>query len=66
MNTLFVIGLVAMRILVPLFFILLAVRLCSGAMAGRHLGARGILERRFATGEIDEAEYRARRDALES
>lgn len=66
MSALFIVGLVALQLLVPLFFFLLAVRLCAGLMAGRHLGARGVLERRFATGEIDEGEYRARRDVLES
>jgi len=66
MNTLFIVGFVAMRLLVAAFFILLVVRIGAGLLAGRHHGSRGILERRFAAGEIDEAEYRARRDVLES
>ena len=63
--TLYVIGFIALRVLCLAFFVVLAIRLAL-AWRGRWPDpALVALERRFAAGELAEADYRAMRKVLE-
>ena len=61
----FVAGFIALRVLGVAFLVLLVLRVAVGAR-GPHSGARAIMARRFAEGEITEEQFRRMREILES
>ena len=61
----FIAGFVALRLLGIAFVVLLVARIAVGA-AGRRDGARGVIARRFAEGEITEEQFRQMREVLGS
>jgi uncharacterized membrane protein len=62
----FVIGMIALRVLICAFFIMLAVRLVAVCRARRGNTAIAILEKRFVNQEISAEEFAQRRKVLEN
>jgi hypothetical protein len=63
--TLFIVGLCALRLLCLAFAILLVVKLASSWRGHRPDPGLASLERRFALGELSEADFSAMRKVLE-
>ncbi len=63
--TLFIAGFIALRLMGAAFIVLLIIRIVA-AVRGRSDGALETASRRFAAGEITEAQFRQIRDVLDT